>query len=291
MMLLLLALMACTDKDPNDSGTLPSTDGGGTDGGGFTDGGTPDGGTPDGGTPDGGSSDGGGADGGTTDGGTTDGGTTDGGDDTGAPPDPSYTGNVNEGLDDVYIMAGTFSSLAGSIPGGTLYSTSMVYVPLDGQYVKVDQMVVIDDLSPKVYGWFTNEDVDGSLESPFVLPPATGPGFVDVITGSLLYAIDDPQGNNETDAFLLSVDEPLNGTFTASWPDAGANLDLYVLDADLNYIAAAYLNGDTNPEGFNASGDFDFIFEPGEIYYVEMQSWLGTAGEKPYTIEIEWSSP
>ena len=66
LILSLATLLACGDKDADDSGE-PG------------DGGTTDGGTSDGGTSDGGTTDGGTTDGGTTDGGTTDGGTTDGG--------------------------------------------------------------------------------------------------------------------------------------------------------------------------------------------------------------------
>jgi hypothetical protein len=62
--LLLLILVACTDKD-DDTGTGGSTDGGASDGG-TSDGGTTDGGTSDGGTSDGGTSDGGSGDGGSS---------------------------------------------------------------------------------------------------------------------------------------------------------------------------------------------------------------------------------
>lgn len=62
----LTLILACGDKDADDTGPATSTDGGATtDGGTATDGGTTDGGTTDGGTGDGGTSDGGTSDGGT----------------------------------------------------------------------------------------------------------------------------------------------------------------------------------------------------------------------------------
>ncbi|MCB9780106.1 MAG: hypothetical protein H6742_16185 [Alphaproteobacteria bacterium] len=296
-----------TDSGSTDGGTdSGSTDGGadsgtGTDGGadsgtgddGGADSGTGDDGGADSGTGDDGGADSGG-DGGTGDGGTGDGGTGDGGTDGDEGAEEIIPENhVNEGVNSVYLMAGTFSTLHGSIPGGTLYSSEMVFAEVTGEHTVVDGVIQIDDLSPKVYGWTFVEEGDGASDAPLALPIATGAGFVDVIEGSMTFSIDNPQYNNENEGYLITVPEDLGCLVTLYWYDAATNLDVYILNSDQEAIAAGYVVGDVDggPESFSAGGDFGITFEPGKSYIVSVEAWTGPAGEKPYTIELEWVSP
>ncbi len=287
---------AGSDGGTADGGTADGgTADGGTADGGSADGGSADGGSADGGSADGGSADGGSADGGSADGGSADGGSADGGSaDGGTDEEPRSYGYVNEGVNAVYIMGGTFASLNGSIPGGTYYSSTPVFVQLPDANVVVSEMLQVDDLSPKVYGWTYTEQGDSSEEAPEVVPdPATGAGYVDVIEGSLNYPADDPGGaGTDYDAFIVTTAEELDAIVTLYWYDASTNLDIYVLSGG-DYLAAGYLVGDVDggPETFTAYAHFGFTFQPGVEYEFLIAPWSGPAGDKPYTLEVEWTSP
>ncbi len=129
-LILMLSLIACSDKASGDTAAAGGDTGATADGGGDT-GGSDDGSGDDGGTDDGGGDDGGGDDGGGDDGGGDDGGGDDGGEDT--PPDPAdYTTAGPElpdctpqsGAGDLVALSGVVLAPAGPEAGLVVYSRS-----------------------------------------------------------------------------------------------------------------------------------------------------------------------
>ena len=231
--------------------------------------------------------------------------------------DPFPTIVMKADLAEVYLYAGNFASLNSGLTSGTLYSSSPVLISLGGakdedlpdgfigtngtnRGIDADN-IACDTIQPKLYGWNTEEvepnnaiwDKDGVLTAPAQeLPEATGIGYVDVITATLDYEVDDPSyDQEEEDIFKITVPESMAGFFVASWADPSYNMDVYVLNSTGEVLAAGWSIADVNPEAFNALTDFEFTLEPGEEYYIAMYAWSGAAGPIDYTIEIEWLAP
>ncbi|NOY26462.1 MAG: hypothetical protein GXP62_11370, partial [Oligoflexia bacterium] len=95
------------------------------------------------------------------------------------------------------------------------------------------------------------------------------------------------------DAYLFTPAVDMGGIVTLMWSDPSANMDVYALNSNGEGIAAGWQVGDVDggPEYFNAGSDFDVTFKAGQDYMISVQAWTGSAGDKPYTIEIEWLSP
>ena len=235
--------------------------------------------------------------------------------DTGTEPFPTIT--IKADLSEVHLFAGNFASLNAGLTSGTLYSSTPVTVPLsnavnedlpDGNIgtnstnrgVDADT-VACDTIQPKLYGWSTDEeepnnvewDKDGVITVPAQeMPVGTGNGYVDVINATLDYEIDDPAyGQDEFDAFKVTVPESSAAFISTSWADPNYNIDVYVADAMGTTIAAGWSIADVNPEAFNTLSDFGFTMEPGEEYYILVYAWSGPAGPIDYTIELEWLTP
>ncbi len=290
-----------TPTTVDDSGTtarrMTPGDTGGQDTGGGDTGGQDTGGGGDTGGQDTG---GGGDDTGSSGGGNTGGG-------AGDAAEPEEITVVNESISAVYLAGGAFASLNGTLPSGTFYSSSPVYVGIpDDGVVEVPDPLMVDDISPKVYGWkvaeqepnnvdwggYDNPVITGGFDQAQQLPIASGLGFTDAISGSLTYENDDPGWDaTEVDAYAITVPEELSANVIASWADANYNIDINLHDADGNGIAAGWLVSDTNPEVFNTSANFGFALEPGQTYYLLVLPWSGPAGSVDYSIEIEWMAP
>jgi hypothetical protein len=72
---------------------------------------------------------------------------------------------VNESISAIYVLGGALNGLNGTVPSGSLYSSAPIYVQLpDKQEVEVEEQLLVDDISPKVYGWTTEEEEPNNTE-------------------------------------------------------------------------------------------------------------------------------
>ena len=289
------------DTGKSDTGTTDDT--GGT-GSGETTGTDDTGGTGSDDTGGSGSGDeGGGDEGGGDEGGGDEGGGDEGGDDGASPSEELPHTYVNIDISTVYVFAGTFTNLNAGLSSKVHYSSESTEVSLTdtdkdevGKQVSADP-VVIDTVQPVLYGWSVPEvepntvAFDGAAITTAeaqALGEASGPGFIDTITGSLDYEADDPQYTGENDAFSFTVPVSSTALITAGWPDDAYNSDVYVFDSDGNTLGAGWSIADVNPEVFHMGDDWGVTFEPGVTYYIAIFPWSGPAGAHEYTIEIEW---
>ena len=162
-------------------------------------------------------------------------------------------------------------------------------------------VVVIDALQPKVIGWeYTEEepndvglteddelDWDNVATYANMLPVASGPGFVDIVHGVVVYDTDDPDYSGDNDVFGLTVAEEMNMSCTFTYSSDMDNLDMYLLDSSGGVLVAAWNFGDVNPEAFTTEA-VGFTLVPGEEYYIVLFGWTGTTGEKAYNVELEY---
>lgn len=221
------------------------------------------------------------------------------------------TSTVDEAIPSVYLHAGTFSSLNASVLAGDLYSTAPTSVTLStddaSTDLHTDLVVTCDAVQPIQFGWTfveaeteeeTNDveiDYDtyslvGDLANADVLEIASGLGFVDRVDGSLVYLSDDPGWADDNDIYALTVPEQMGATLTLGWADPVADLDLHLFDSAGNFLVAGWYTANSNPE-IITTGDWGIVFEPGETYYIGVFGYSGLAGDYPYELSIEYTSP
>lgn len=211
---------------------------------------------------------------------------------------------VDEAIPSVWMHAGSYSSLNSAILAGNSYATTAVQVTLSTDDAEQDIhegiALVIDETQPIQIGWEFSEtepnDVEldgtnyvliGDVAGANVTPTASGLGYVDIISGAVTYATDDPEWAGDNDVFALPADEALNAVVTLEWDDAAADVDLLIFnDAGelIAYAASAAL-----PE-VAILGDFGASTAAGGMIYFQVLGWSGTAGDKNYTLSLEYST-
>lgn len=225
------------------------------------------------------------------------------------PPTTTY---VDESLSTVHLMSGSFPSLNSGLVAGMLFSSQPVPVNVENakhsysatsyRHEIRDVSIVIDTVQPKVYGW-THEEVEpnnaadygdyytlGDSSGAGTPDIASGPGIVDVITGTIEFAEEAPgDWSAEHDLFALTVPETSGAFVTMDWGDAGYDLDLHLYNGAGEVVAYSWY---AKPEVFDSIGEFEVTFEPGETYYIGVLGWdVAATGNTDYTIEIEWLAP
>lgn len=227
---------------------------------------------------------------------------------------------IDATLTDVHLFAGTFPSLNAGLTAGTLFSSTPLSVSLsdakaeeyEAGYFGVgssnrvldvsETPLVVDTIQPKQYGW-TEADTEPNdfadvgdgyavidTAGAQALPPASGAGFIDTITGSLDFKDKAPSWVGDHDAFMVTVPTELNAFISLSWPNPAYDLDLHYYDSTGALVGAGWAIANTNPETFSVT-DFGDVLLPGETYYFAVLPWSGEVGTIDYTIEVEWLAP
>jgi hypothetical protein len=217
-----------------------------------------------------------------------------GGADTGEAPDTVTT--VVEGLDHVYIVAGTFPSLnAVSLSPGVFYASVIQELDTANEHSHEDIVVELDTQVPKPVGWVVAEkepndayDNGGNLVDPSlaqVLPTPSEPGLTDIVTA--VQSFGKKHGGNDVDVFAIVPKLDTETLITMSWPEGDTvNLDMYLTDSAGNFLLAAYkISGDVEPE-FMGTADLGSPLKGGQTYYIVVFSYKGPAGDHPYKLEI-----
>jgi hypothetical protein len=226
------------------------------------------------------------------------------------PPTTTY---VVESISSVVnIFGGSFPSLNSGLVAGMMFSSESAEVDLSmACRVELESSyreeirgvgVLIDTVQPKVYGW-THEEVEPNnaadygdyytmIDTSGAGQPdvSSGPGIVDVITGTLDFA-EEAAGDwsPEHDIFALTVTESSGAFVTMDWSDASYDLDLHLYNSAGEIVAYSWY---TKPEVFDSIAEFEVILEPGETYYIAALGWdITTIGSTDYTIEVEWLTP
>lgn len=223
------------------------------------------------------------------------------------PDDTGITTDVNEDLPTVYLYAGTFSSLNAGILAGTHFSSEGVAVQLSTDDAETDLhtdvALRVDAIQPLLVGWqFTEEEpndvtidgatynLTGDLTAANVLPLGTGLGYVDFLDGTLIYEVDDPAWSNDADVFAFEVGEQAGATISLGWANAADDLDLHFYDSAGTLLAAGWYIANSNPELFGTA-DFGLTLEPGQTYYLAVLGYGGAAGERDWSLSIEYTTP
>lgn len=218
--------------------------------------------------------------------------------------DEVRTDEVDEAIASVWMHAGSYGSLNSAILAGDSFATTAVQVELGTDDAEQDIhegiAITIDETQPIQFGWefaetepndVTLDDANyvlvGDMTAANVLPVASGLGYVDIVTGSVTYAADNPEWAGDNDVFALPAAEVLNAVVTLEWEDSGADIDLLIFNEAgelIAYAATADL-----PE-VAVLGDFGAGTSADSMIYFQLLGWSGTAGEKPYTLSLEYST-
>lgn len=122
----------------------------------------------------------------------------------------------------------------------------------------------------------------------------TGLGFVNTVTGSIVFEPDVPGWNeHDSDAYAFEVPVSAYVRMRASWDDPLADLDFGIFHDDGTQILDLFLTygeswcwSTANPEVCTTP----VTLEPGETYYLVALGYLGT-DEQAYSIALEWIAP
>ncbi len=283
------------DTNSNDTGV----DDTGTHDTGTHDTGTHDTGTHDTGINDTGADDTGGIDTGSSTGGDSDGDNPDDDSDSEPDPEPEYATVVDGNLCEVWVYAGTFPNLNSGIPSGTLFSSTGTHVTLDTENI-TKVTVEVDTIQPKMIGWTYAEqesnDPDYDAENDQWAAGAndpgitSGPGFVDIITGTIEMTGAAGYGEHDEDLFIVTVPSDVYLSVILDW-DSADDIDYYVLGPRDGDPVADYEDDSdyyAQPE-FGVTRD---LLHPGETYYIWVAGYAGTDGSVAnYTVELEYLSP
>lgn len=207
---------------------------------------------------------------------------------------------VGEKPSTAYLWAGNFADLNAGITAGTMFSTNPIELSLDIER-RVGVYVLVDAVQPVVIGWElaetepNNVEVDDSYSvlsgTPMALPEASGPGFVDVLTGRLDFPEADPEWSGENDSFSFTVPEDMGLVATLRWADEGYNIDMNWNGGDGAILGAGWDVGDVNPERFDSVANYGLVLSPGQTYTLTLLPWSGAAGGVDYTLTLEWTAP
>lgn len=285
-----------TQNDENDTGDTASSVPGDT---GSSDTGTGDTGSGDTGSEDTGANDTGNS--GSNDTGSDGSGSSDGGEDTTTEPEPEpqYSTVVDGNLTEVWIYAGTFPNLNSGIPSGTLYSAQGTQVSLTSETIDAVS-VNVDTIQPKLIGWTYTEtepnepnydDKSGfGTENANYAGEASGPGYVDILTGTITMTGAVGYSEHDEDLISLTVPTEVYLSITLDW-DTTDDIDYYVLGPKDGDPTADYEDDSdyyAQPE-FGVTRD---LLIPGETYYIWVAGYSGTdQNVANYTVELEYLAP
>ena len=140
-------------------------------------------------------------------------------------------------LTEVWIFAGTFPNLNSGIPSGTLYSAQGTQVSLTNETIETVS-VNVDTIQPKLIGWtFTEtepnepnyDDKSGfGTENANDAGEASGPGYVDVLTGTITMTGAAGYSEHDEDLIGFTVPTEVYLSITLDW-DTTDDIDYYVL--------------------------------------------------------------
>lgn len=216
------------------------------------------------------------------------------------------TDEVDEAIPTVWMHAGDYSSLNDGILAGVSYASTATEVQLSTDDATTDEHdnvdIAVDTTQPIQIGWQYSEvepndvEIDGStltltgdLSGANALPLATGLGYVDQITGILTYTADDPLWETDNDTFALSVGSELSANLTLDWDDSSADIDMIVFDSSGNWLTYAGASS-AKPEKVKLA-DSGIYLEPDQVVYLQVLGYAGTAGDKNWSLNIEYTSP
>lgn len=212
----------------------------------------------------------------------------------------SATSDVAAKPDKAWIWGGNFADLNAGITAGTMYSSSPIEVDLAYERRR-GVYLLVDAVQPVIVGWETAETEPNNVEiddaytvlsgAPMALPEASGPGFVDIVTGTLDYLEADPEWTGENDSFSFTVPADMGVVATLSWADDSYNIDMNWNGSDGAIIGAGWDVGDVNPERFDSVAHYGVVLTPGETYTLTLLPWSGAAGSIDYTLTLEWTAP
>lgn len=212
----------------------------------------------------------------------------------------SATSDVAEKPAAAFLWGGNFADLNAGINAGTMFTGAPIEISLaserrEGVYLRVDSV------QPVIVGWETAEVEPNNVEiddtytilsgAPMALPTASGPGFVDILTGRLDYPEADPEWAGENDSFTFTVPADMGVVATLSWADDSYNIDMNWNGSDGTIIGAGWEVGDVNPERFDSVANYGVVLTPGETYSLTLLPWSGAAGGIDYTLTLEWTAP
>ncbi|MBN2801330.1 MAG: hypothetical protein JXX28_19470 [Deltaproteobacteria bacterium] len=207
---------------------------------------------------------------------------------------------VDEALSEVYLLAGDFGRLDGSLKAGTWYSSASVSMSLTGapltdeytgaSYLPAETPLVLDAFAPLVIGWEADEEepndvpVDSANFEVDVsdanlaqdLGALSGPGFVDILRGSSPIETDAGGWVHDVDAFRFTVPVAEEIFFTLEWSDDTMDLDLALVDSSGEWLDHGATSA--KPE-VNAWGGA--VLEPGEDYFLVVLGYIGTPATDP----------
>lgn len=213
---------------------------------------------------------------------------------------------VEEAINSVWLHAGTYGSLNSAILAGVSFSTTSVEVTLNTDDAETDLhegiQLSIDETQPIQVGWVFTEtepnDVEldtstftlvGDLSVANALPTASGLGFVDFASGSLTYDVDDPLWDTDNDVLALSASELSTAILTLDWSDPLADIDMIIFDSTGNWLSYSTASS-AKPETLTLS-DEGIYFGPDETIYLQILGYYGAAGEQPWSLSIEYTTP
>lgn len=164
--------------------------------------------------------------------------------------------------------------------------------------IQVEDPVMIDEFAPVVVGFDIYEiepndtDVAYYFEEKDLaqdLGSLSGPGFVDIVSGAIIYDSEDQGWSGENDTFKFQVPESSAINFTMSWGSSGTDLDILMLDAEGNIVDYGYYGFPEVPV-YGTS----VLYEPGMDYYIAILLWstpdpLGTS--YPWELTLEQLAP
>lgn len=218
--------------------------------------------------------------------------------------------DVNEQLDEVFLMAGTLQSLNKTPSAGSLYSTASVTVKLNHGEVDVPETITLDGVFPKVIGQTVVEEQPDATNADVVfndevgvytldfdtlavqdLGMLSGLGYVDVVDGNITFGGEGWNGANDSDAFAFTVPEPMYVSMVAGWPDASADIDFGIWGDYEPYGVLDYFSSFSN--SYCLTGADPEVcttvvpLEPDIQYYLVALGYLG-GDAQDYHIELEW---
>jgi hypothetical protein len=200
-----------------------------------------------------------------------------------------------------WLWAGDFADLNAGAVSGQAYSSNPISVDLSEEKIEGLQ-VQVDAILPVIPGWDevevepNNVEIDGASYailsgSGQSLPAATGPGFTDVLRGTLEFSSDEPEWSGENDAFIVTVPEEMGMVVTLSWSDPTRTLDMNWNGPDGEIYGAGWDVADVNPERIDTVSNYGTYLAPGESHTLVILPWSGPAGPLDYELRMEWVAP
>ena len=218
------------------------------------------------------------------------------------------TWEVDEDVQEAWLFAGDWPNLNSPNASGTWFSSQPVEVDLateeprstywaDAAEVQADPLTLdaiaetpvgieLDEVEPNdivVTGYPPNPTLDPASSQP--MGELSGPGFLDIVSGSMDQLQPGNYDYHDVDAFTFTVPTETSLFLSLSWDAADVDLDVFVFDEAATQVgeAAGYYNPDV--------GGSDLL-SPGVTYTLVVAGWLtygSTATD--YELRIEQLAP